>query len=278
MQGGYGIATIGPMEDPEAAGASAARLGITANINRTHYDRGKRAAVLQRIFEAHAAGQSLRAIAKALNAEQLPGPRGGKLAAGLLSGGAARGSGMLRNRPYIGERVWDRGGNVGARLASARRPKWQLAGLVRCGLCEGPMSVAGKDGRLACENHVERGTCGNRRKVLRHVLLARVLVGLKDRLMAPDLVEAFAQAYVEEANLANRDRGAHRVGLQARHAKLDRQVRNYRKHPVSTAAWPNLLVPACYGALPAARLSSMGSCSHSMPYRVRTLTLSPPCQ
>jgi len=248
----------------------------------------EQAAMLQRIFEAHAAGQSPRAIAKALNAEQLPGPRGGKWTAGLLSGGAARGSGMLRNRLYIGERVWDRqrfvkdpdtgrrvarlnpreswvvsavpelsiidpaiwasvenrlqklgrlmasegndgdrGRNVGARLASARRPKWPLAGLVRCGLCEGPMSVAGKDGRLACANHVERGTCGNRRTVLRHVLLARVLVGLKDRLMAPDLVEAFAQAYVEEVNLANRDRGAHRVGLQARHAKLDRQVRNY---------------------------------------------------
>jgi site-specific DNA recombinase len=248
----------------------------------------EQSAVLTRVFEAYAAGQSPRAIARMLNAEGVPGPRGGKWTAGLLSGRAARGSGLLRNRLYVGERVWDRQrfvkdpdtgkriarlnpqenwvttavpelaiidretwdrvetrlgearrlvspepntqvqqGNMGTRLASARRPKWPLAGLVRCGLCEGPMSVSGAGGRLACANHVECGTCSNRRKVLRDKLLARVMVALKERLMAPELVEAFARAYVEEVNAANRDRGARRAGLEARHAKLDRQVRNF---------------------------------------------------
>jgi DNA invertase Pin-like site-specific DNA recombinase len=66
------------------------------------------AAVVRRVFEAYAAGQSPRAITRALNAEDVPGPRNGKWTASLLLGGAERETGMLRNRLYIGERVWNR--------------------------------------------------------------------------------------------------------------------------------------------------------------------------
>ena len=69
--------------------------------------------------------------------------------------------------------------SIGARLAAARRPPWPLSGLVRCGLCNGPMSVMGSHGRLGCANHVERGTCSNARTLLRDALLRRVLVGLE---------------------------------------------------------------------------------------------------
>ena len=240
------------------------------------------AATVRRVFEAYADGQSPRAIARQLNAEQVPGPRGGKWTASLLLGGAGRETGMLRNRLYVGERVWNRqhfvkdpgtgkriarqnpreawvitqvpelaileaevwaatqrrlevgrravsdptGANRGGQLAAARRPRWPLAGLVRCGLCQGPMSVVGSGGRLGCSNHVERGTCGNRRTVARDVLMSRVLVGLKERLLAPALVEDFARAYVAEVNAANRERGSRQAGLQAQMATLDRQIRN----------------------------------------------------
>ena len=242
------------------------------------------AAVVRRVFETYTAGQSPRSIAKALNAEGVPGPRGGKWTASLLLGGAGRETGMLRNRLYVGERVWNRqhfvkdpstgrrvarpnpreawvvtavpelaivepevwaaaqrrlaenrrlvvatsheaGSNRGSRLSALRRPRWPLAGLVRCGLCNAPMTVRAAGGRLGCSNHVERGTCMNARTVQRDALLGRVLVGLKERLLAPELVEEFARTYVAEVNAANRERGARQAGLQAEVAKLDRQIR-----------------------------------------------------
>ncbi len=169
------------------------------------------AALIRRVFDAYVGGQSPRAIGKQLNAELVPGPRGGKWTASLILGNALRETGLLRNRLYAGERVWNRQhflkdpttgkrvarpnpreawivstvpelriidpvtweaaqarlavgrarvmmsrgsaespsaegaaadanvGNIGARLASARRPPWLLSGLVRCGLCGGPM-------------------------------------------------------------------------------------------------------------------------------------------
>jgi site-specific DNA recombinase len=171
---------------------------------------------------------SPRRIARALNSEGIPGPRAGHWTASCLLGSAVRQNGVLRNRLYAGERVWNRqrfdknpttgkrvsrpnapedvkviavpglriieqplwetvqarlrarrgellqpettlgGGdsamrNKGAMLASVRRPAWLLSGLVKCGICNGPMTVGGKGGRLACANHRERGTCDNRR-------------------------------------------------------------------------------------------------------------------
>jgi len=250
------------------------------------------AAIVRRVFAGYVGGQSPRAIAKALNAEQVAGSRGGRWTASLILGNAARETGLLRNRLYAGERVWNRQGfvkdpstgkrvsrpnppeawivspapelriiderlwqaaqdrlqagrrilvpheapaeiadstscaNTGARLAAARRPPWLLSGLVRCGTCGGPMSVMGSNGRLGCTNHVERGTCTNRRTLLRDTLLQRVLIGLKERLLAPELVEEFVRTYVAEVNAANRDRGARRARLPQEDGKLARQIRN----------------------------------------------------
>lgn len=65
------------------------------------------AAVVRRIFEAFAAGDSPKAIAKVLNAENIPGPRGGIWQAGTIRGQAKRDTGLLRNRLYVGELVWN---------------------------------------------------------------------------------------------------------------------------------------------------------------------------
>jgi hypothetical protein len=62
--------------------------------------------------------------------------------------------------------------------------------------------------------------------VARDKVLDRVMVGLKDRLLAPELVQEFVQAYVAEVNAANRERGSRRASFQGEAAKLDRQVRN----------------------------------------------------
>jgi site-specific DNA recombinase len=66
------------------------------------------AAIVQKIFADYAGGLSPRRIARALNAEGISGPRGGRWTASLILGNAAREIGILRNRLYAGELVWNR--------------------------------------------------------------------------------------------------------------------------------------------------------------------------
>ena len=65
------------------------------------------AAVVRRIFCEFAAGTGPKAIAVALNREGLPGPRGGIWSAGTIRGQAGRDTGILRNRLYVGQLVWN---------------------------------------------------------------------------------------------------------------------------------------------------------------------------
>ena len=66
------------------------------------------AAVVTRIFRAYAAGVSPKRIAFELNAEGIPGPRGGAWSQSTLNGNRARGTGVLNNELYIGRLVWNR--------------------------------------------------------------------------------------------------------------------------------------------------------------------------
>jgi len=66
------------------------------------------AAIVRRIFEAFAAGQSPRAIAKQLNAERVPGPSGHAWGDTTIRGHVTRGTGILNNALYIGRLVWNR--------------------------------------------------------------------------------------------------------------------------------------------------------------------------
>ncbi len=66
------------------------------------------AKVVRRIFEEFAAGYSPIAIARRLNTETIAGPRGGLWSEGAIRGHAKVGTGILRNRLYVGELVWNR--------------------------------------------------------------------------------------------------------------------------------------------------------------------------
>jgi hypothetical protein len=52
------------------------------------------------------------------------------------------------------------------------------------------------------------------------------MVGLKHRLLAPELVEEFVRTFVAEVNAANRERGQRQTQLQQEWTKLGRQIRN----------------------------------------------------
>jgi DNA invertase Pin-like site-specific DNA recombinase len=66
------------------------------------------AVVVRRIFAAFAAGQTPRAIARALNAEGVPGPGGRPWSDTTIRGHAARRTGILRNDLYAGRLVWNK--------------------------------------------------------------------------------------------------------------------------------------------------------------------------
>ncbi|MCW8088264.1 recombinase family protein [Sabulicella glaciei] len=65
------------------------------------------AEVVREVFRRFADGESPVAIVKTLNARNVPSPRDGVWSDGALRGQAKRGTGILRNRIYIGELVWN---------------------------------------------------------------------------------------------------------------------------------------------------------------------------
>jgi site-specific DNA recombinase len=84
------------------------------------------AEVVRRIFREYAAGASPRAIAARLNAQSLPGPRGGAWNASTINGNAARGNGVLHNQLYRGWLVWGRQTWVKDRRTGRRRARTGL--------------------------------------------------------------------------------------------------------------------------------------------------------
>jgi len=64
--------------------------------------------VVRRIFRDYAAGLSPKRIVRALNQEGLPAPRGGAWAPSAINGDRSKGTGILNNRLYIGELIWNR--------------------------------------------------------------------------------------------------------------------------------------------------------------------------
>ena len=93
------------------------------------------------------------------------------------------------------------------RLYLANRPVSLLSGLLTCGCCGGKIGIL-TSGRYGCLNHHRRGTCDNNRTITREKIEARVLTGLKDRLVSSDAVAEAVRAYAEETNRPNHDRRA----------------------------------------------------------------------
>ena len=101
--------------------------------------------------------------------------------------------------------------------APVRRPRHLLSGLVKCGCCGGGYTVRGSS-QWACGKYQDGRACTNNRMIVTHELERRVLDGLTDKLLHPDIVAAYVKEYhlhfARQARKLERDRG----GLERRHA------------------------------------------------------------
>jgi site-specific DNA recombinase len=111
------------------------------------------------------------------------------------------------------------------RLNGMHRPRSLLSGLLVCGCCGSPYTLRGQD-RYACSNHVMSGSCTNSRSITREALEVRMLAGLRDRLMAPEIAAKAMRAYAEETNRLNHER---RSSGDADRRELDKITRSIKE-------------------------------------------------
>jgi hypothetical protein len=87
----------------------------------------------------------------------------------------------------------------------ARRPSYLLSGLLKCGVCGGGFSKISRS-HYGCSTARNKGTCDNLLTVRRDELEAKVLDGLKDQLMHPELVTTFIEEFHKELNRQRAER------------------------------------------------------------------------
>jgi site-specific DNA recombinase len=99
------------------------------DVVRGGEDSGKRtindgeAAIVRRIFAEYVSGRSPLRIVQALNAEGVPGPRGGYWNTSTLIGSAKRRTGILNNGLYVGRITYNRQRYVKNPASGRRQPR-----------------------------------------------------------------------------------------------------------------------------------------------------------
>ena len=88
---------------------------------------------------------------------------------------------------------------IGEKFWKAKRPKYLLSGLLKCGECGGGFAKANHD-RYGCATRANKGTCDNTLKIKASDLEARVTHALNKTLMDPELCGVFADEYVKHMN------------------------------------------------------------------------------
>ncbi len=104
-----------------------------------------------------------------------------------------------------------------------RRSPHLLTGVLRCGCCGGGFAAVGKD-YLACSAARKLGTCSQRRSFRRAGLEEVVLDLLRRKLMQPEAVALFIQAYSREMNAGRAERSAARARLEAEREQVGRRL------------------------------------------------------
>lgn len=224
----------------------------------------EQAAVVQKIFEWYAEGDSAKTIARKLNEAGIPSPSGKPLGwpHTTIIGCRSKASGILRNSIYVGRPAWGKRMNkrrpgtanklqkrrpeaewdifedeslriisddvwnkVKARLdrparavKNGRPPRYLLSGLIKCASCGGHYTLFnGRSYRCSSQQNGRDSFCSQTRHLYRPKLERRLLGGIKEQLLAPELVKAMAKQIRQRAKAPRRDN-------TAEIKKLDKQI------------------------------------------------------
>jgi site-specific DNA recombinase len=109
------------------------------------------------------------------------------------------------------------------RVRLTGRPVSLLSGLLTCGCCGGKVGIITPN-RYACLNHHRRGTCDNKRTITRQNIEARVLSGLKEKMVSSKAVAEAIRSYAAEMNRLNHDRRAQAATDEKTLAKVERAI------------------------------------------------------
>lgn len=144
------------------------------------------AAVVRRIFRDYAAGQSPMRIARTLNEEGVPAPRGGVWSATTIRGRPTRRDGVLYNPIYAGQLAWNRRGsrkdpisgrtvrhaNAAEAVVMVEVPALRI---VEPALWEAVQARLARDAAPRCEGRAVRSFWRQRRPA--HLLTGKVVCG-----------------------------------------------------------------------------------------------------
>ena len=112
----------------------------------------------------------------------------------------------------------------GIRSERARRPSYLLSGLLKCGICAGGFSKISLS-HYGCSTARNKGTCANLLTVRRNELEAKVLDGLRNQLMHPELVTTFIDEFHREVNRQRAERDGRRDRTARDLEKTEREIR-----------------------------------------------------
>ena len=116
---------------------------------------------------------------------------------------------------------------IGIPYGKQKRPRRLLSGMCQCGICGGTWTVIGLE-RWGCARHRNGDGCANNRTIGTEQLEGRVLAGLQERMLDPELVSVFVREYHQEYSRRSADRTKRRSRIAKRHheavAKVNRLV------------------------------------------------------
>ncbi len=107
----------------------------------------------------------------------------------------------------------------------ARRSRYLLSGLLQCGCC-GSGYIMISDSRYGCAAARNSGTCTNCKTIRRVDVEARVLAGLKDNLLHPDMIAEFIAEFQREVQAQRLASLSARATAEQELAKVTKEIDN----------------------------------------------------
>ncbi len=108
-------------------------------------------------------------------------------------------------------------------LTGARRNKFLLSGLLKCGECGGGYTIVSQD-RYGCANRKSRGTCHNSKTIKRQDIEERVLSGLQNKLLEPRALSTFIDEYVSQLRKLEKANELEQKGKRQELNKVDKRL------------------------------------------------------